>query len=342
MSLDPLRSRPFGWGICLYTSDREIKQDFRESESISNGEEPLEAFIFLMSKFVTTLEKCFEYLAKDPLRACVFVYSEREKKTIRSSLLETMSSKTISSEIKHGAKRCLFNLFEDSSLLLVSRNNDDDDFTEFPNEWREFPRLIILEQAIRENIAINVPGFYRLIDIWEQLVKPKLKDQNLLNSLKENIGKIDLEEIYASWNSQERINKFHLLRIDFGNAVIKAYYELFKESTYDIASKLIFKPPIFTFTETKTFKNHDLGKLYFFKRLEIIAECKQVKSKRMKDFIQNETVCGIQLRFEKCIRKEEDLEWIVKFTILNGEKELKTKLFCKEFILVEDNPKVNI
>ncbi|RIA89830.1 hypothetical protein C1645_806056 [Glomus cerebriforme] len=345
ISLDPFLSRPFGWGICLFTKDGKIIQNFRRSASTSKDDESLQSFVSLMDKFVTTLEKSFEYLAKVKSKACVFVYSEQEKKALQDALLEviSMDEGDISSAVQHTAVRCLFNLFEDSSLLLASGNSEDGNLTELPNEWREFPRLVVLEYAIKENIAIHVPGFYRFTDIWQQLVKPKLKDQELLDSLEQYIEKIDLEDIYALWvsaqSSASRINEAHLQRVDFGMAVIRAYYELLKESTDNIASKLIFTPPSFTFTEIKSFGHHYLGKLYFFKQFEAISECTQIRSGRIKDFIQGEAIYGIRLQFERFTKKEGS-EWIARFAILSNGKEVSVlePRTLKDFILVEDNP----
>ncbi|CAG8670043.1 3076_t:CDS:1, partial [Funneliformis caledonium] len=43
--------------------------------------------------------------------------------------------------------------------LFKNKNNDGHN-TEFPEEWREFPRMIVLEQVIIRSVAIHVPGFY--------------------------------------------------------------------------------------------------------------------------------------------------------------------------------------
>ncbi|CAG8436837.1 10403_t:CDS:10 [Funneliformis mosseae] len=345
MSTDPFLSRPFGWGLCLYTSDGRILQNFRRAEAIPKNDESTLTFISLMDKFVTILEKSFEYLSRVKSRACVFVYAEQEKRTIQDALLEiiSMDPDTISSAVQHTATRCLFNLFEDSSLLLGSGNMDGGDVTELPDEWREFPRLIILEQAIRENVAIHVPGFYRFVDIWQQLVKPKLHDQELLNSLEQHIEDIDLEDIYALWVAARspisRTNEAQLLRVDFGCAVIKAYYELLKESTEDISSKLLFTPQVFTFTEIKAFKHHFLGKIHFFKQFEAVTDCARIRSARIKDFLQGEAVYGIRLQFEKFTKKDGQ-EWIAKFNLLSRGREGNILEYnaLKEFILVEDNP----
>ncbi|CAI2164758.1 18981_t:CDS:10 [Funneliformis geosporum] len=346
MSTDPFLSRPFGWGVCLYTSDGRILQNFRRAEAIPKNDESTKTFIILMDKFVTILEKSFEYLSRVKSRACVFVYAEQEKRTIQDALLEiiSMDPDTISSAVQHTATRCLFNLFEDSSLLLGSGNiGGDGDVTELPDEWREFPRLIILEQSIRENVAIHVPGFYRFVDIWQQLVKPKLHDQELLDSLEQHIEDIDLEDIYALWVSARspvsRTSEAQLLRVDFGCAVIKAYYELLKESTEDISSKLLFTPQVFTFTEIKAFKHHYLGKIHFFKQFEAVTDCAKIRSARIKDFIQGEAVYGIRIQFEKFTKKEGQ-EWIAKFNILSRGREGNVLEYnaLKEFILVEDNP----
>ncbi|CAG8652994.1 10722_t:CDS:2 [Funneliformis mosseae] len=340
MSWDPLLLRPFGWGICLYASDNEKAIEKKiQCKSISNNE-PRKAFIQLMNNFTDLLEKCFKYLKEHDLRACAFVYSEKEKEYIQDSLLDIISiesTKTDIIELKRKAKSCLFNLFEDSKLLLAHKHHKYK-LTELPDEWREIPRLVVLEQAIRENVAICVPGFYRLTDIWEQLVKPKLHDQELLNTLYP-IKQIDLNNIYSSWNSavpKLQINNAHSLRIQFGSAVINAYYELLKESTCDIATKLIFETPTFTFTKTKSFKNHYLGKLYFFKQLEAKADYEQIKSERVRDYIRNDIVDGIQIRYEKSIKSK---EWI--FSILSNKQKLiklNSNQYYEQVLLVEDSP----
>ncbi|CAG8549984.1 1569_t:CDS:10 [Funneliformis mosseae] len=204
---------------------------------------------------------------------------------------------------------------------------------------REFPRLIVLEQSIRENVAICVPGFYCITDIWEQLVVPKMHDQVLLRSLKPHVKHIDFECIFTFWHSAgpKQVNKFQLLRIDFGYAVIEAYYELLKESINDNStSKLIFDAPEFTLASTKTFKNNYLGKLYYFKLLEARAECKDKKSQRMSDYLQNESAYGIKIQFEKFININSDR--VTLFTTLSNEQELESDRHYKQFMLVEDSP----
>ncbi|GBC07119.1 hypothetical protein RclHR1_07270004 [Rhizophagus clarus] len=342
MSLDPYLSRPFGWGICLHTGDGKILESFKRAGAILKNEFQ-EKYISLMDEFVTTLAKCFEYLSQVKSHACIFVYSEREKTTIQEALLEiiTMDDNTISYSLQHNAKRCLFNLFEEASLMSVTGSKDGDimEIPDSKNEWREFPRLIILEQAIKKNIAIYEPGFYRLVDIWQQLVKPTLSnDQELLNSLEQHMS-IDLDYIYNSWvsenSSKQIIQDIHLLRIMFGSAVIRAYYKLLKKSIVNIDSILIFNPPIFTFTEIKAFRNHYLGKLYFFKQFEAIIDCTKTRSTRIKDFTQDESMRGIQLKF-----KTESKNKILKFTVINNNKEgsLSEHNSFKRYILVEDNP----
>ncbi|CAB4431183.1 unnamed protein product [Rhizophagus irregularis] len=228
-----------------------------------------------MNIFVTKLEESFKYLQENKSRACVFVYSDQEKKVIQDALLEiiSMDESNISGEIQQKATSCLFNLFEDSSLL-ATQNNVTESSTKFPNiskewkEWRDFPRLIILEHAI-------------------------------------NIEDLELENIFTLWVSGRLdpklniINKLHLLRTNFVNAIIRAYYKILKNSTNYISSILIFTPPIFTLTKFKEFKHNYLGKLCFFKQFEAITECSQNKYDRIRDFMQGEVVYGSKLKFEE-------------------------------------------
>ncbi|CAJ0854432.1 13391_t:CDS:2, partial [Entrophospora sp. SA101] len=322
-------------------------QSYRHADIISKDDAFGRKFVDLMEKFVTKLAKCFEYLAKEKSRACIFVYSEQEKNTIKDSLLKilSMDSNLVPSSVGHLAARCLFNLFEDSSLLLASRNSEINEIPELSGESSEFLRVIILEQAIRENIAIHVPGFYRLIDVWEQMVRPKLEDEQLLELLNEQAKNIDLEEIYSSWISSKceeviGLNKAHLLRNDFANAVIKVYYMLLKEYTDDISSKLLFAPSPFKFAEIRSFKNDYLGKIYFFKQYEAITESKQVRSGRFADYVSDEAKNGILLQLDKFINKSGS-EWVMRFDVLSDGKvgSLLEKSNLKEFILVEDTMK---
>ncbi|CAG8704457.1 17212_t:CDS:2, partial [Racocetra fulgida] len=249
MSSDPFVLYPFGWAICLYASDGSIIEEFRHAESVYKyNDEALPTFISLMDKFLTYLEEIFKYLSMNKSRACIFVYSEQEKIAMQDSLIEliTLNSDKISEDIQHKAMQCLFNLFEDCSLLLAV-GSDESENSKLPDEWREFPRLIVLEHSVKENIAIRVPGFYRVFDIWEHMVKPVLKDnQDLLDNLDPHISNIDLEDIHSKWVSEnvneDEINKFHLFRSEFVNTVIQAYYTLLQKSTNNIASILIFSP----------------------------------------------------------------------------------------------------
>ncbi|CAG8504339.1 2545_t:CDS:10 [Diversispora eburnea] len=347
MSLDPFTCHPFAWGICLFSSDGKVVKNFQHSESISKlkEDETHATFVSLIDKFVTRLEKAFEYLSRKKSCACVFVFSEQEKIIIQDSLLEIISldPDTISAATQHTAARCLFNLFEDCSMLLVSGNHSEGSVTELPNEWREFPRLVILEDAIRENIAMYVPGFYRFQDIWEQMVRDTIKDEDLHNTLDSEINSIDLEDIYAIWVSSSEvaeyeINNAHKFRTYFENAVIQAYYELLAHSQYDIKSKLLFSPPPFNFTEVRAFRHHYLGKLYFFKQFEAVTSCSQQRYGRIKDFIYGDVFSGLRLKLDKFLKKEGS-EWVASFEILSGGNEVGTfesKTF-KEFILVDDS-----
>ncbi|CAG8769638.1 14837_t:CDS:2, partial [Dentiscutata heterogama] len=70
MSLDPFDSYPFGWAICLYTSDGKTIQRFQKAESIPKfRDKPLSAFIWLMKKFVKFLKETFQYLSDEESRA---------------------------------------------------------------------------------------------------------------------------------------------------------------------------------------------------------------------------------------------------------------------------------
>ncbi|CAG8838924.1 5249_t:CDS:1, partial [Cetraspora pellucida] len=155
--------------------DGKINCERAEYNSKSENETLL-SFISLMKKFVECLVNIFASLNVDSSRACIFVYSEKEKIAIQDSLLKliTLNPDKISKKVQHKAIRCFFNIFEDCSLLLAA-GNDYNRSGLLDDELREFPRLIVLEQSLKENIAIKVPGFYRITDVWEQMVKPNLK-----------------------------------------------------------------------------------------------------------------------------------------------------------------------
>ncbi|RIB13284.1 hypothetical protein C2G38_1747950 [Gigaspora rosea] len=342
MFLDPFVSRPFGWAICLYTNDGKIMKEFQHADSNLKSEknETLSSFISLMNSFVTHLEEAFKYLCQEGSRACIFVYEEKEKTLIQDSLLEliTLDPDKISKDIQpiqHKAMQCFLNLFDDCSLLLAIKN-DDNENSEIPDGLREFPRLIVLEHSLSENIAINVPGFYQITDVWEQMVKPTLKNDQELNSL--DPSNIDLESIYATWDSmnKERINKNLLFRTEFVNVAIQAYYSLLKKFTDNIASILIFSPQKFKFSEVQKFNHHYLGKLYFFTQFEAVTSSSQKRADRLKDFVQGEAICGILLEFDEFVEENHN-ETIAQFIVCDETShKLETNNFTN-FILTEDS-----
>ncbi|CAG8823046.1 23120_t:CDS:2, partial [Gigaspora margarita] len=337
MSWDNFVSRPFSWSICLYDKDGNIEKNFKYAKSNSKSEnETLISFISLMKEFVTCLENIFEYLSQNNSRTCIFVYSQKEKISIQDSLLNliALDSNLITKNDQFKAMRCLFNIFQDCSLLLAARNNDDES-SKLPDEWREFPRLIVLENSLKENIAINVPGFYRITDVWEQMVMPTLENSQVLNNLESYIDKIDLENIYAKWVEDEAVNTLLLMRSEFINYVIKSYYALLKSSTNDIASILIFSPQKFGFSDVRDFNHHYLGKLYFFKQFEAFTSSNQKKRDRLKDLAQGEATCKI--RFDKIIDELDIYESIAQFIVCDKESFTFEATGFKKFILVEDN-----
>ncbi|CAG8482686.1 10471_t:CDS:2, partial [Racocetra fulgida] len=149
-----------------------------------------------------------------------------DKNSKKSPYLESKTN------AQYKAMQRILNIFQYRSFLSAFGNNVDKS-SKLPDELREFPRLIVLEQSLKENIAIYTPGFYRIIDVWEQMVRPTLKNNQILGDLEFYIPKIDLEDIYTTWVSttadKEVINKTLLMRSKFVNSVIHAYYALLKK-----------------------------------------------------------------------------------------------------------------
>ncbi|CAG8482670.1 10470_t:CDS:10, partial [Racocetra fulgida] len=209
---------------------------------------------------------------------------------------------------------------------------------ELTDGFREFPRLIVLEQSLKENIAINVPGFYRVTDVWEQMVKPTLKCYQAPNDLEFYIDRIDLEDIYAAWVSATEnkvINEILFMRSKFVNSVIHAYYVLLKKSTNDIASILLFSPQAFVVSNVQAiqdFKHDYLRKLYFFKQFEAFTSSSQQKKDRLKDLAQEEATCRI--KFDKIIRDpNKSKELTAQFNVCDEDSFTFKKTLLKEFIL---------
>ncbi|CAG8650801.1 7680_t:CDS:10, partial [Acaulospora colombiana] len=295
-------------------------------------------------KIVKRIAKYNEGAKRSPYIAALENERAQEKVVIQDSLLEIISLDPIkvSTETQRAATMCLFNLFEDCTLLLAAHNGIDGAITRLQEDWREFPRLVILENAIRENVAMDVPGFYRFSDIWEKMVRHTINDEELCGKFDSEISCISLENIYANWASRKvaeyEVNYFHESRLIFINQVIHSYYALLAESKSDIGSVLLFSSPPFVLTEVRTFRHQHLGKLYFFKQFEAVTMCSQLRSGRMKDLILDESASGVRVRIVKFIKKE-SFEWVVRLEILDGDNESNLSLSksLKEYILVDDN-----
>ncbi|RUP47523.1 hypothetical protein BC936DRAFT_145649 [Jimgerdemannia flammicorona] len=313
MSLDPLYLQPFGYAITLYNGNTQTRS---YSHSIPKDiMPPILAFTNLMEHFVTSLENTFTHLAATRSRACIFVFSDTEKSLIQASLIRYVSIDIANLGLTNKAMQCLLSLFEGAQLLTTEQALPDlTSALEESQLPRIFPRMVLLEHAVKDNIALGVPGFYRFEDLFEWMVEPMATSSEAEivpekhDGYRRDITRLDNSQIYEQWmarSTEKEINDLHVSRNEITQLVLRSFRSL--AARYSSATNtplnaiFLFSPPLFAFSSTRKFKSTSLAKLYFFKQYEAVTSCEQMRQNRFLGLTgeDEDNLGGIRLRFEK-------------------------------------------
>ncbi|RUS14846.1 hypothetical protein BC937DRAFT_93240 [Endogone sp. FLAS-F59071] len=356
MSLDPLYTQPFGYAIALnkgseriYSHAYNVPKDFMA---------PILAFTDLMREFVTALNSAFTQLATAQSRACLFVLTDADLQLMRDSLLRYVALDVAQPQLTSYAMRCLLSMFEDTQLLTT--NLALPDLTSIPEQQhlRSFPRVVVIENAVKDNIALGVPGFYRLEDLFVWMVEPMLVSSNAslasnqLGDLRRALPHVDSGQIHERWISsppRSSIDSLHSSRVSIASHILSAFRSL--ASRYCVSAGIslstifLFSPPPFAFPKTREFRSSYLSKLYFFKQYEAVTACDQIRHERFRGIggDEGEDLGGVLMMFEGYDSIESPVlkkkSMVGKFKLVDGTRSpyVLEPTGMNDYILVEDS-----
>ncbi|KAL0090257.1 hypothetical protein J3Q64DRAFT_1847124 [Phycomyces blakesleeanus] len=259
----------------------------------------IEAYVILAANFSTNL---FNVLLKmDQIKAkfSIFFYGNETKVAIQDCLCDLLSSapKFIKNtkyceEIVSNAKECLLNLFVGVNLLKLPDALFPDD-THLDRVSSN--RMVVLEDLLRENIALGIPGFYKLEDIAEWMCEDtKSVSKHFLQSLEK-------DGLYNTWvlgetkpknSSLEREKRYH---IQVYGEILEKYRYLAQEyqqqqhqhqHQQDRTSSVCIFPLVcepFSWTRSGAIYSNRLTRLIFFKYLELLASYEKLRTERLAD-----------------------------------------------------------
>ncbi|GAB5587369.1 hypothetical protein Unana1_02269 [Umbelopsis nana] len=218
-------------------------------------------------------------MEKEHARVAIFLPTEYERKSVQDTLIKCIAvDKHTSMETQAAAKQILLTMFSDAQMLLV----DNADVPEMLQCDGAGLKLVIIEDVIRENIALPVAGYYRLQDLTRYLL------QQRESALTEN-------DMYAKWEGGEDVNVYMEGRMRTYFRIIQAFRELANDYIQNLGSHnplFPLSPGELRFTPTLEFKSSYIGKLCFFKMLETITSYEKMRMKRFKGYGEDDEEKG--------------------------------------------------
>jgi hypothetical protein len=340
LQVDPITQRMFAYSVLLFDSAGELVDDFDVSCCVQLEEAAeMEDFTALTIAFTMDLHRTLAYLEQQQSRTVIFIRSDRERKYVQDVLIRCIAvEKNVSPEEQQAAKQVLLTLFNDTQMLLV----DSDNIPEMLQQSSAGLKVTIIEEILRENVAIPVPGYYRFQD-WSNYLLPN------------NTTIMIEDDIYAKWESGEDVNPYLETTARTLLNIIQAFRELanlYAKSCTNTKTLFLLSPDVLQFVPTLTFKSSYLGKLCFFKMLETITACEKLRLERFKGFgDESETRGGIHLNFvgyeEVSSPKKKIKSIVARFQVLpknSDDRPMDTLKISSmlEYIVVEDSDQVNI
>ncbi|CAO3628959.1 unnamed protein product [Mucor fragilis] len=369
LQMDSYSERPFVYGIQVV--DVQSKQLVSEYYFTADYQEHLQDELVVYTrfalKFVTDLTLVLQYMDQQNSRCLFYVYDGQEKKQIQRFLynvvmhgnedlvdLEQDDKNKVISE----AMQCLVILFQDTQLLGLPGIVQFPDMDDLP-QTSAVGRFSSIEQLLQQNIALGVSGYYGLSDAVEWMTSEKRQDQKDQDEeeLVEALSGLDLNEIYTHWKTPgndiacatELLVSKRFTRLQ---EIMSTYWRLATEYMHTTGTDLFpLKCKPFKWPTLKTFNNQILAKLVFFKQLECIKSCDEVRMDRIRDLsklehhvsVNETTLGGLVLEYKYSVGSDFDYDHTFSVSPeLNGPHvqqkmdSLKMDKF-KQYILVPDD-----
>lgn len=332
----------YAYAVQLYTEKKKRLDHFCSCECLKIPKRVADDMedVWLTVSLFNNLVKILNFLCNNQATPIIVFATEHERQCLQDILIKAIAVDNIIVEtIQEAAKQLLLMMFSDGQSLMI----DTDDIPELLDYGHLGPKVVIIEDILRENVALPVYGFYELGDIAHYMVS-------------KYITVMTDSDIYEKWESGQKVNDDMFTRAEIYFKVIQRYkglasnYQRYKQPGVNL---FLLSPNQMMPRPTKKFQSPYLGKLYFFKMLEAITACEKKRMERFKGFgsDHDEDKGGIQIQFlgyeEVESPKLKIKSKVGRFFVLtppNGDNrpldtlKLTTML---EYILVEDSDEVS-
>lgn len=295
LQIDNFSQKPFLYGIetieCK-TGDKILNKYFN-TDYTKHLEDQVETYSDFVDHFVADLAQTLSLMDEKSSRCLIYVYNGLEKSVIQSMLNRIVSSQgsdlvtldeARKSAIVSDAMRCLIVLFQDTQLLGLPGIVNFPDMDDI-QRTSSVGRFASIEDLLQQNIALGVSGFYDLSDAVTWMA------DSYINGEDDDRSGLDQNDIYNSWKSpyvegELRYSTSHYVtqRFFWLQEIMDSYWSLatlFMQETQCELFPLICKQ--FQWPVVQPFQYAILAKLVFFRQLECIKACDEMRMDRIRD-----------------------------------------------------------
>ncbi|KAI9494402.1 hypothetical protein BDB00DRAFT_819010 [Zychaea mexicana] len=311
---DPMYRSICAYSIRVYTPVGNVLKELDCNGSVAYESRSSPRYKELAVSLVTDLVLVLNFMNGNNSCCTLYVASSQAKHQLRMTLLEVATRKEQEEkeekeeeeeeEENHGDKEdtirqkamdCLLVIFQDTQLLTIPGVDA------FPTELEEVtvPRLVDLERLVQENIALGVPGFYTLTDMLHWLCTTD-DDEEKIKIKKNDTLLLDEAGLYDRWHEQDNISQHLITHTRQLQNILLRYRELaiaYKENT--MVNIYCLKNVPFVWSKTQKFRSPLLGRLAFFKKLECVSGCDNVRSARIGDLTSPYAKSSLHLVFRR-------------------------------------------
>lgn len=271
-------------------------RDLECSFHVSAATRSYSRFIELDANMVQDLAKVLSSMETQKSCCTIFVSSNQVKDQVQKCCLRitTMDpaneDDAVDQDTVKKAMDCLLALFQDSKMLAIPG------IAEFPADLEHkvlAPLVVDIEQLVRENVALGVPGFYSL----KSMARWMTPDHEVMSD----------DDLYQEWHTATTdtvMDDLLMAQADMLRAIVTKYRS-FASSYEDIMGKQIYcmESVPFNWPTTKHFRSNMFGRLAFFKIMECLSGCNNVRSSRLLDLTNSSSSSsdhGIKLQYMRC------------------------------------------
>lgn len=295
LQIDNFSQKPFLYGIETIESksNKKILIKYFVTDYDKHLEKQVETYSDFVDQFIADLALTLSLMDEKSSRCLIYVYNGLEKSVIQNILTNIVSSEgsdlvtldeARKKQVVSDAMRCLVVLFQDTQLLGLPG------IVDFPGmddiqRTSSVGRFVSIEDVLQQNIALGVSGFYSLPDAVTWMADSFIQGED------DDLSGLDLNDIYNSWKGPHiegelRYSTQHYVnqRFFWLQEIMQSFWTLANTYMQDTDCELFpLICKVFQWPVVQHFRNAMLAKLVFFRQLECIKACDDLRMDRIQD-----------------------------------------------------------